>query len=217
MAKFHINKHGVPAPCKAKIGNCPLGGEESHFNTQEEAQEHADIKSKEEFGLLVTTSSKDNSKEKLQKLVDNMGTETVIDELSYTLSTDELENVVDEIISQHDLEDYVNRDNQVRDQLEEVKEVLKLETILSDMTQILSSKQLHESIELIEDNIDSEEEEDEWMAFKDEHDEKILENDIEVEPRANYEKQLNELEGKLNKHTKQLIEEVEQWLDDTEK
>ena len=26
MAKFHINKHGVPAPCKAKPGNCPLGG-----------------------------------------------------------------------------------------------------------------------------------------------------------------------------------------------
>lgn len=42
MSKFHINKHGVPAPCRAKPGNCPLGGDESHFDTQEEAQIHAD-------------------------------------------------------------------------------------------------------------------------------------------------------------------------------
>lgn len=41
MSKFHINKHGVPAPCRAKEGNCPLGGEESHFKSQEDAQAHA--------------------------------------------------------------------------------------------------------------------------------------------------------------------------------
>lgn len=33
MARFHINKHGVPAPCKAKSGNCPLGGDEKHYNS----------------------------------------------------------------------------------------------------------------------------------------------------------------------------------------
>ena len=38
MAKFHINKHGVPAPCKATKGNCPYGGEDSHYKSQEEAQ-----------------------------------------------------------------------------------------------------------------------------------------------------------------------------------
>lgn len=37
MSKFHINKHGVPAPCKAQKGNCPYDGEDSHFNTVEEA------------------------------------------------------------------------------------------------------------------------------------------------------------------------------------
>lgn len=52
MSKYHINKHGVPAVCRAKNGNCPLGGDESHFNTQEEAQEHADKINEQEHSLL---------------------------------------------------------------------------------------------------------------------------------------------------------------------
>lgn len=52
MAKFHISKNGVPAPCKAQKGNCPFGGEDSHFNTREEAQSFADKKNAEEFGLI---------------------------------------------------------------------------------------------------------------------------------------------------------------------
>ena len=52
MAKFHINKHGVPAPCKAKLGNCPLGGDETHFGSQEEAQKAIDKINEEKHGLL---------------------------------------------------------------------------------------------------------------------------------------------------------------------
>lgn len=52
MAKFHINKHGVPAPCKAKSGNCPLGGDESHFSSQEKAQAYIDKRNEQEHGLL---------------------------------------------------------------------------------------------------------------------------------------------------------------------
>lgn len=52
MSKYHINKKGVPAPCKATKGNCPLGGDESHFNTQEEAQTYADKVNAEEHSLL---------------------------------------------------------------------------------------------------------------------------------------------------------------------
>lgn len=55
MSKFHINKHGVPAPCRAKEGNCPLGGDsgnENHFDTQQEAQEHADKINSAEHGHL---------------------------------------------------------------------------------------------------------------------------------------------------------------------
>lgn len=57
MSKFHINKHGVPAPCKAKAGNCPLGGEETHFNTREEAQKSLDEKNKKLFGLIPEEKS----------------------------------------------------------------------------------------------------------------------------------------------------------------
>ena len=52
MTKFHINKHGVPAPCKAKNDNCPLGGDEAHFSNPEQAQEYIDNKLEKEFGLL---------------------------------------------------------------------------------------------------------------------------------------------------------------------
>ncbi len=52
MAKFHINKHGVPAPCKAKPGNCPLGGDETHFNSPEEAQVAADKMNEEKHGII---------------------------------------------------------------------------------------------------------------------------------------------------------------------
>lgn len=52
MSKFHINKHGVPAPCRAKKGNCPLGGEGQHFDTQEEAQVYADKINEKAHDLL---------------------------------------------------------------------------------------------------------------------------------------------------------------------
>lgn len=56
MSKFHINKHGVPAPCKATKGNCPLGGdsgEEAHFDTAAEAQAHVDEVNQKEHGWLA--------------------------------------------------------------------------------------------------------------------------------------------------------------------
>lgn len=52
MSKFHINKHGVPAPCKATKGNCPLGGEGEHFDTLSEAQEHVDKKFESQHGII---------------------------------------------------------------------------------------------------------------------------------------------------------------------
>lgn len=52
MTKFHINKHGVPAPCRAKSGNCPLGGMDSHYDTQEEAQAAVDTMNEEKHGIL---------------------------------------------------------------------------------------------------------------------------------------------------------------------
>ena len=45
MARYHINKNGVPSVCKAKPGNCPYGGQdgnENHFSNIEDAQKAAD-------------------------------------------------------------------------------------------------------------------------------------------------------------------------------
>lgn len=57
MTKFHINKHGVPAPCKATKGNCPLGGETQHFDSYEKAQEYSDSQNAKEYGVLPNVSS----------------------------------------------------------------------------------------------------------------------------------------------------------------
>lgn len=52
MTKYHINKHGVPAPCKAKEGNCPLGGNDTHFDNLEDAETYAHNKNEQEFSIL---------------------------------------------------------------------------------------------------------------------------------------------------------------------
>lgn len=62
MSKFHINKHGVPAPCKATKGNCPLGGSESHFDTKEQAQKYVDQENERNHGLLPGLHSDSNVK-----------------------------------------------------------------------------------------------------------------------------------------------------------
>lgn len=57
MSRFHINKHGVPAPCKAEHGKCPLGDNSEHFSSQEEAQNYINDKFVSEFGLLGDVNS----------------------------------------------------------------------------------------------------------------------------------------------------------------
>lgn len=52
MGKFHINKHGVPAPCKATKDNCPLGGDDTHFDSKEAAQNHIDELMEENHSIL---------------------------------------------------------------------------------------------------------------------------------------------------------------------
>lgn len=53
MAKYHINKNGEPAVCRAKEGNCPLktsdGEPTPHFNNMREAIEHAEQAFKREY------------------------------------------------------------------------------------------------------------------------------------------------------------------------
>lgn len=57
MTKYHINGKGVAAPCRATKGNCPFGGEDSHYDSQEAAQEAADKQNETKFGLLAPTKT----------------------------------------------------------------------------------------------------------------------------------------------------------------
>ncbi|HHT97151.1 MAG TPA: hypothetical protein GXZ90_04570 [Clostridiales bacterium] len=57
MTKFHINKHGMPAPCKAKPGNCPLGGDDRHYDTKEETQAAIDRENEKQHGLLPNVNN----------------------------------------------------------------------------------------------------------------------------------------------------------------
>ena len=50
MSKFHIKRDGTPGVCHA-TKNCPLGGEDSHYNTVEEAQTAAQEKLANTYGL----------------------------------------------------------------------------------------------------------------------------------------------------------------------
>ena len=54
--KFHIDKNGKPAPCRATKRPCPLGGAEVHFDSIEEAQAHVDTMNAKEYGLLAGVS-----------------------------------------------------------------------------------------------------------------------------------------------------------------
>lgn len=78
MARFHINKHGVPAPCRATKGNCPLGGEGKHFDTREAAQEFADSQNEKESSLLPISGGKSGitfSQDESKQVVDGYNVE----------------------------------------------------------------------------------------------------------------------------------------------
>lgn len=54
LTKYHIDKNGVPAICRATKRPCPLGGPEAHFDSIEEAEEFIQEEFKKNFGLIGT-------------------------------------------------------------------------------------------------------------------------------------------------------------------
>lgn len=65
MTKYHINKHGVPAICRAQEGNCPIGSANQHFSTREEAREHADAEAEKEHGFIPGLNSLNERRAKM--------------------------------------------------------------------------------------------------------------------------------------------------------
>lgn len=73
MSKFHINKKGMPAPCRATSKPCPLGGSDVHFNSEQEAQAYVDKQNKEQFQLLPSSKGKPKAnKEFTQRLTEKL-------------------------------------------------------------------------------------------------------------------------------------------------
>lgn len=78
MSKYHINKQGVPAICKATKGNCPLGGasgNENHFDNEQDALAASKAILEKENGLLpgleqLDPFSKENIGERFPQLSD---------------------------------------------------------------------------------------------------------------------------------------------------
>lgn len=54
MSKYHISKTGKPAICRAKDGNCPLGGADTHFATKDKAQKYIEKLGAKDHGILPT-------------------------------------------------------------------------------------------------------------------------------------------------------------------
>lgn len=63
MNKWHINKNGVPAPCKASEGKCPLNSK--HFSNKGDAQIFNNQQMEGQFGILPNQNSFEN-REKME-------------------------------------------------------------------------------------------------------------------------------------------------------
>lgn len=144
MTKFHINIHGVPAPCHAKKGKCPRGGEDSHFDNLEDAQKFADSKNSEEFGSLPELSSKKEytfSKKRISEKFPHLSEEEVQRAQEYSEKELEIYKEVNELKAMKDKgsDEYFDRVQAVR------KEALKKYEMSKDLP--LSNEEVNEVLE----------------------------------------------------------------------
>lgn len=67
ITTYHITKKGNPGPCRAKPGNCPLGGQ--HFATMKEATDKHEKDLRKQYGSTVTFNK--SLKYKFYNKIDN--------------------------------------------------------------------------------------------------------------------------------------------------
>lgn len=104
--KYHVNPNtGVPGRCRAKEGNCPYGGADSHFDTYSEAQQHAQSNLESKHGLLPSSElDKAESiieetltkQEKYKSYFDGMTEKEVCNELRNTKDEDLVMGVINQ-------------------------------------------------------------------------------------------------------------------------
>lgn len=97
MTKYHIDKNGLPAVCKAKKRPCPLGGDDVHFDSIDEAQAYADKQNEAKFGLFGTQRKVRMTAKGLNDVYINYSGSTISDdnESLYEMELSDPEDVAD--------------------------------------------------------------------------------------------------------------------------
>ena len=93
---YHIAKNGAPAVCTAQPGKCPLGNQDEHFDTVEEAQIYAD-QLNQKYRDAYNDFKEKLKNDRLEAIENN---KDKINELKEKLNLDELpEFLIEEIIT----------------------------------------------------------------------------------------------------------------------
>ena len=93
---YHIARNGAPAICTAQQGKCPLGNQDEHFDTVEEAQIYAD-QLNQKYRDAYNGFKEKLEKDRLDAIEKN---KDKIDALKQKLNLNELpEFLIDEIIT----------------------------------------------------------------------------------------------------------------------
>jgi hypothetical protein len=93
---YHIAKNDAPAICTAQPGKCPLGNQDKHFDTVEEAQVYAD-QLNQKYRDAYNGFKEKLKKDRLEAIENN---KDKINELKEKLNLNELpEFLIDEIIT----------------------------------------------------------------------------------------------------------------------
>lgn len=150
MTKFHISKSGKPAECKAKNGNCPLGGENEHYPSKVEAQKAIEEKLFQQNNTLISQKSK---KIKTEELVSSLSSALLNNSWD---NSQEVSKIIDNV--------YDNLDNygagseywdSISEQIENAvqKELLQSSDITESLKTVQNNIENNGNIELLKDNI----------------------------------------------------------------
>lgn len=147
MAKYHINKHGVPAPCNAKDGNCPLGGisgNENHYDNLEDAEKAAQKLLERENDLLPEIPAEPFSKENIKAKFPHLSDEQVAHVESYVKKEEEMFNKVSALKARRDMDsdDYFDEVQRVRQEALKKYELSKGLPIDEEQTKELLEEKL---------------------------------------------------------------------------
>ena len=126
MTKYHINKQGLPAPCKAQKGNCPFGGGENHYDTIDQAQQAADEINQKQFGLITEITTLDAA-----DFIAVTSEEIFTEDLAYAIDPDTLEEINQYIIDEHELD--IDNDDESATVFMEISEEIDIEDIFDIM------------------------------------------------------------------------------------